>query len=543
MIKYDKTKWVDGTTVLRASHMEKIEKGITDIIDYNNSIYTDEAKRKENEIKREEEHSRKMNEVSEVVSDIQKDYDSLKKVIIDENASANLQNQINQTNSQLGHKMNIFKITQSDSFEYIKNVLENNDNCKIIFENGNYLFDSEILIKNKQGINIDFSNSTITVGELQPLKSILKLDSCSNIVISNGNLNGNRTINSQNTGPQDGGNHGISIRDCCCIHVRNCKIYECSSDGVYIGRLTKTNESANTDIHFINCTMDNNMRQGVSIISLSNSSFINCNFINTNGKAPEAGIDIEPNNFEVIRNLHFKDCKFNGNNGRGFVIDDGHASTITSLSFEQCVFTDNNYNGFVVNLNGIAQEAHKIYLNKCNIDSIYSSGIESETLLYVNDCTMGSCSIVKNMYANIYTSKMNALSMLGGQVVVDNCIFDGKGRKDAIYWHDFTNDVDLSIIRNCIFKNYNRWFLVMANYSIVENCIFLTDASEEYANESQAIEPSNKADINLLIKDCIFKRKPIRFPSRTTGVTVLNCGSIVGWATSTTNTLVNCYTF
>ena len=112
MFFYDKTKWVDGTTVLRASHMEKIEKGITDIIDYNNSIYTDEDTRKSNEKQRQEEHSRKMNEVSEVVSDIQKDYDSLQKIIIDENASANLQNQINQTNSQLEQKANVVNIEQ-----------------------------------------------------------------------------------------------------------------------------------------------------------------------------------------------------------------------------------------------------------------------------------------------------------------------------------------------------------------------------------------------------------------------------------------------
>ena len=42
----------------------------------------------------------------EKIIEIQTDYDSLKKVIIDENASANLQNQINQTNSQLEHKAN-----------------------------------------------------------------------------------------------------------------------------------------------------------------------------------------------------------------------------------------------------------------------------------------------------------------------------------------------------------------------------------------------------------------------------------------------------
>lgn len=42
----------------------------------------------------------------EKIVEIQSDYDSLKKVIIDENASANLQNQINQTNSQLEQKVN-----------------------------------------------------------------------------------------------------------------------------------------------------------------------------------------------------------------------------------------------------------------------------------------------------------------------------------------------------------------------------------------------------------------------------------------------------
>ena len=52
-INYNPTKWENGKTIIKASHFEKIEKGITDIINYNNSIYIDEDKRKENEIKRE----------------------------------------------------------------------------------------------------------------------------------------------------------------------------------------------------------------------------------------------------------------------------------------------------------------------------------------------------------------------------------------------------------------------------------------------------------------------------------------------------------
>ena len=105
-LNYETTNWENGKTVLKAEHLRKIEKGITDIISENDAIYKDEDTRKSNEKQRQEEHSRKMNEVSEVVSDIQKDYDSLQKIIIDENASANLQNQIDQTNSQLEQNMN-----------------------------------------------------------------------------------------------------------------------------------------------------------------------------------------------------------------------------------------------------------------------------------------------------------------------------------------------------------------------------------------------------------------------------------------------------
>ena len=45
-INYNPSKWENGKTVIKASHFEKIEKGITDIINYNNSIYIDEDRRK-----------------------------------------------------------------------------------------------------------------------------------------------------------------------------------------------------------------------------------------------------------------------------------------------------------------------------------------------------------------------------------------------------------------------------------------------------------------------------------------------------------------
>ena len=124
-LSYEVTNWENGKTVLRAEHLRKIEKGITDIISENDAIYKDEDTRKSNEKQRQEEHSRKMNEVSGVVSDIQKDYDSLQKIIIDENASANLQNQINQTNSQLEHNTNnIYFVTPKNFNDNIQDAIK-----------------------------------------------------------------------------------------------------------------------------------------------------------------------------------------------------------------------------------------------------------------------------------------------------------------------------------------------------------------------------------------------------------------------------------
>lgn len=90
-INYEKTVWENGKTVLRASHFEKIEQGIVDIINTNDAVYKDEAIRKANE------EERKANEEERrvAIEELQVDYEGLRKVIIDENVSANLQSQIN----------------------------------------------------------------------------------------------------------------------------------------------------------------------------------------------------------------------------------------------------------------------------------------------------------------------------------------------------------------------------------------------------------------------------------------------------------------
>jgi hypothetical protein len=63
-------------------------------------------------------------------------------------------------------------------------------------------------------------------------------------------------------------------------------------DGFYIGGPTGNPSS---DVYLKGCRADNNRRQGLSITSARRVRVIDCEFTNTNGTAPQFGVDLEPN--------------------------------------------------------------------------------------------------------------------------------------------------------------------------------------------------------------------------------------------------------
>ena len=88
-LNYETTNWENGKTVLRAEHLRKIEKGITDIISENDAIYKDEDTRKSNEVDR----NRKVNEtISKMES-------------ISSSIQTNIANKVEEVDSRLNNKI------------------------------------------------------------------------------------------------------------------------------------------------------------------------------------------------------------------------------------------------------------------------------------------------------------------------------------------------------------------------------------------------------------------------------------------------------
>lgn len=84
---------------------------------------------------------------------------------------------------------------------------------------------------------------------------------------------------------------GISIQQSENITIENPRVSLCYGDGIYIGGSKKT--SSNITIN--NALVDNNRRDGLSITSGENIKINSSIFSNSNGRAPAAGIQIEPN--------------------------------------------------------------------------------------------------------------------------------------------------------------------------------------------------------------------------------------------------------
>lgn len=86
--------------------------------------------------------------------------------------------------------------------------------------------------------------------------------------------------------------HGIFIFGARRVVIDGIESSGHGGDGYYIGGPPG---NPSTDIHLKGCRADNNRRQGLSITSARRVRIIDCEFMNTNGTAPQFGVDLEPN--------------------------------------------------------------------------------------------------------------------------------------------------------------------------------------------------------------------------------------------------------
>jgi len=137
---------------------------------------------------------------------------------------------------------------------------------------------------------------------------ILRIHKVKNIILYYPVIVGDRKRHSDKGGEWG---MGLSIRDAENIIVQKPRIDDCWGDGIYLGQIS----SPNRNIQIIKPFLNNNRRNGISIISVNGLKIDNAVISNTNGTSPMAGIDFEPNSNDDVIDSILIDKLITFNNG------------------------------------------------------------------------------------------------------------------------------------------------------------------------------------------------------------------------------------
>lgn len=114
--------------------------------------------------------------------------------------------------------------------------------------------------------------------------------------------------------------HGICLKGAENVSIRGLHIERTGGDGIYVGPTWDNARNTCTKIRIADCQLDENYRQGITIVSGVDVRVENCRITNTSGTAPQAGVDIEPGNpRDHLTAIHVKNCVALGNAGSGFM--------------------------------------------------------------------------------------------------------------------------------------------------------------------------------------------------------------------------------
>ncbi len=138
--------------------------------------------------------------------------------------------------------------------------------------------------------------------------------------------------------------HTLTLLSCENVRVEGLTLKSSGGDGIYIGGRRNQRLPYCREIVIRDCDIDDNHRQGISVICVHHLLIERCLIRNTSGTAPQAGIDFEGAPFYRVA---VRDCVFS-NNVHGIIIQThvGKSSPPMSFAFENCQVVSNSFSGF-----------------------------------------------------------------------------------------------------------------------------------------------------------------------------------------------------
>lgn len=276
--------------------------------------------------------------------------------------------------------------------------------------------------------------------------------------------------------------HCIRLTSCSNIEIYGLKLMDSGGDGIIISNYTGiAYQRYCENVLLKDLWCDNNYRQGISIISAQHLRVENCWFTNTIGTAPEAGVDIEPNNvFERLIDIVFDKCRFTGNTGGGVLIAPISIDSTTlpmDVTFNNCYVANNGINKYQISIYSYASGATgNINFNNCMTDSgTYSVGgtkLASGYKANFNNCVFRNPT---NIVVNFDDHTTSTSLIRNGGVSFTNCLaFYNTTYRYFNVWHANANWAGLDNVQfnNFTVINPNSVIYNNGGGNIAGNCVF-----------------------------------------------------------------------
>ncbi|MDO3625939.1 hypothetical protein [Mucilaginibacter sp. BT774] len=173
-----------------------------------------------------------------------------------------------------------------------------NSNAKVVFPNFPVLINIKgLALKSNSTVIFDVNSKLILAPSENPHYQLLGIFNVQNVKLYFPVLEGDRK---NHNGTKGEWGMGISIAGATNVDIINPVISDCWGDGIYVGRMPGTSK----DIRIFCPVLNNNRRNGISIVSVDGLTIRKALVCNTNGTDPQAGIDFEPNgNTDVLNNI------------------------------------------------------------------------------------------------------------------------------------------------------------------------------------------------------------------------------------------------
>lgn len=236
----------------------------------------------------------------------------------------------------------IYEPAGKDDTEFLQNLLNSNSK-KIIIPGNKTWITKPLFIQNKENTEIVFERGCIIKaarGEFKDITDFLiTLSDCKNVKLTGYGalLKMRKDDYTSRAYKYSQWRHGIAVFRCENTDIAGFRIQSTGGDGIYIGH----RERCCKNIGLKDLILENNYRQGVSVVSADGFVMENCAVFGTRGQLPKSGIDFEPNNeYEVLKNCVVRNCSFMYNKGSGIHIyldKFGEKTEPVDIVIENCI--------------------------------------------------------------------------------------------------------------------------------------------------------------------------------------------------------------